>query len=65
MGSTKIEPRGRAVDPAATADIGVMKGNHSENRDLPFKTRPLFNGQVLEAPMAGVTIHHSGSQGKR
>lgn len=64
MGSTKVNPTSRAVNPDAVADMGNMHGNHTEEGNYPFKTTPLYAGRGLEAPMVGTTIHHCGSQGK-
>jgi len=55
-GSTKIEPRSHAVSPEAVAEIGLQVVRHT--------TVPIYEGRGLEAPMAGTTIHHCGSQGK-
>lgn len=61
----KVEPRSRVVNPGAVADMGSMKGNHvMEQGDLPFRTRQLFGGRGLEAPLASHTTHRGGSQGK-
>lgn len=57
MGSTKVEPKSKAVSEVAIADMGLahIRGN----------TTQLYKGRGLEAPMVGTTIHKSGSQGKR
>lgn len=66
MGGVKREPISRAVNPAAVADIGIMKGNHvMDTGDVPFKTRQMYEGRGLQAPMSGCAIHKAGSQGKR
>lgn len=64
MGSTKVEPMPKAVSPAAVADMGIMKGNHADTGDMPFTSRPVYMGRGLQAPMAGCTTYHCGSQGK-
>lgn len=56
IGSTKVEPRSRAVNPAAAAEEGIIEHRHT--------SLPLYEGRGLEAPMRGSTIHHCGSQGK-
>ena len=59
VGSTKVEPRSRAVDVCAVAELGnkiVHVGR--------AQSYPLYEGRGLKAPMAGTTIHHRGSQGK-
>lgn len=55
-GSTKTEPRSRAVNPAAVAELGIIESR--------VNSLPLYEGRGLEAPMRGTTIHHCGSQGK-
>lgn len=56
MGSTKIEPRSQAVNPAAVADIGI--------HNVRTKSIPMYEGRGLKAPMVGTTTHHCGSQGR-
>lgn len=64
MASTKVEPRSRAVSPAATADIGIKKGNHASDSAVTVRhtSRPLYEGRGLEAPMKSTTVHKKGSQ---
>ena len=52
----KREPIPHKVNVAAVADEGlqVIRGT----------SVPLYAGRGIEAPMAGTTIHESGSQGK-
>jgi hypothetical protein len=57
MAGTKIEPRSRAVNPKAVAEIGVH-----QVRKSPVN---LFEGRGLHAPMVSKTVHPKGSQGKR
>lgn len=66
VGSTKVEPRSRAISPGATADIGVKKGNHVSDggHTVRHVSRPLYEGRGLEAPHAGTTVHRKGSQGQ-
>lgn len=65
MGSTKVEPRSEAVNPAYPASLGEMRGNHATDKgDLPYKSVPMYEGRGLSAPMVGTTQHHCGSQGK-
>lgn len=60
---TKVEPKPRAVNPAAVEQLGTMLGNHVEGRGtLPGASVPLYEGRGLKAPMAGQTNHPSGSQ---
>ena len=56
VGSTKVEPKSSAINPAAVADIGIQQ---VRTRSIPFSTGP-----GLTAPMAGIDTHPSGSQGK-
>ena len=42
--ATREAPRIRAANPAAVADMGAAKGNHAENRDLPYSARKLYGG---------------------
>jgi len=74
--ATREAPRIRAANPGAVADLGSMKGNHAENRDLPYKARQLYSGNGYPtklgnelatnvgggSPGAGRTIHKAGSQ---
>jgi len=77
--ATREAPRVRRANPAAVADIGSMKGNHAENRDLPYKARALRDGNGFQpvplgnakatdvgagGPGKGRTVHRSGSQGQ-
>ncbi len=64
VASTKTEPRSTAAIPAGVASLGIAHGNHTLESNPPFSTVPVFNGQGLQAPMAGTTIHHCGTQGK-
>lgn len=56
MGSTKTEPKSRAVNPGAAASIGIQ--------EVRTRSEPLYEGRGLKAPMVGQTNHKSGSQGK-
>lgn len=56
VGSTKVEPMSRAVNPAAVAEIGI-----DESRTTSL---PLYQGRGLEAPMVGTTVYEHGSQGR-
>jgi len=77
--STRVAPRVLSANEAAVADLGSMKGNHSENRTLPYQARPLYNGQGFQpvplgnakatdvgagGPGKGRTIYKSGTQGQ-
>lgn len=66
-GSRKIEPRAHAVSPAGVSQIGEAMGNHATDtaRNLHGSSEPMYKGRGFEAPKAGVTIHHGGSQGRR
>lgn len=61
-GSTKTEPVSRAVSPGAVSQMGNMIGNHSESGTHRVHHEKLFEGRGLKAPMAGTTVHKSGSQ---
>jgi len=56
VGSTKTEPKSKAVDVCAVAELGIHESRHT--------SVPLYEGRGLEAPMVGTTTHKSGSQGK-
>lgn len=57
MGSTKVEPQSRAVNPGAVSRMGIEPG--------PFTTsKQMYEGRGLEAPMKSESSHKSGSQGK-
>ena len=74
--ATREAPRIRRVGEAAVADIGSMKGNHSENRTLPYSARPLYGGNGYPTklgnelatnvsgggPGKGRVVHRAGSQ---
>lgn len=64
VASTKVEPVSRAVPPAYPADLGIMKGNHSEKGTVNVTKVPMYEGRGLKAPMVGTTAHKSGSQGR-
>lgn len=55
MGSTKVEPKAHEVCPEYAADLGLARA---------YTKVPMYEGRGLEAPMAGTTVHHTGSQGK-
>lgn len=57
MGSTKTEPRSRAVDPGYTAQLGNKVG-------VARAIEPMYEGRGLRAPMVSDTRHPAGSQGK-
>lgn len=52
----KVEPKSKAVNPAAVADMGIHQ--------IRTKSITLYPGRGLEAPMVGQTNHKCGSQGK-
>lgn len=56
-GSTKVEPKPRAVNPGAVNQLGNHVGPARAVENL-------YEGRGLKAPMAGETQHKSGSQGK-
>src|SRR5262245_11112942 len=71
----KVEPRPRAINPGAVADLALAKGNHTTDKgDLPFKSRQLDVGRGYQTPVGptkavpgpggGRTIHQRGSQGQ-
>ena len=70
----KGEPRPRAINPGAVADLGIAKGNHTTDGDLPYRARPLDAGRGYQTPVGptaavpgpggGRTIHQRGSQGQ-
>lgn len=54
-GSTKVEPVSTKVNPGGVSEIGAH---------VAMNPSPVFEGRGVRAPMAGTTIHHTGSQGK-
>lgn len=56
VGSTKVEPMSKAVNPAYAAELGIHEVNHT--------SVPMYEGRGLEAPMESCTTHKCGSQGK-
>ena len=64
MGSQKVEPMSKAINPGAVADMGNMKGNHADTGDMPFHSTPMDAGRGYRAPAIGSTTHKGGSQGK-
>lgn len=52
----KVEPTAKAVNPGGVAQIGVAID--------PKVHQPMYEGRGYEAPKAGKTIHHHGSQGR-
>ena len=57
MKTTKVEPHATSVSPAAVSQMGTVV--------VPETKLPnMFNGPVLQAPMAKETIHEKGSQGE-
>lgn len=56
VGSTKVEPVSRAVNPAYVAELGI-----DESR---VRSIPMYEGRGLKAPMVSETSHKCGSQGK-
>ena len=57
-GSTKTEPKSKAVSVGCVSNIGIQQRY--------AKTPPMmYQGRGLEAPAATRTIHATGSQGKR
>lgn len=56
MGATKVEPRSQAISPKLPAREGMQV--------IPTRPTAMYEGRGIEAPMAGKSIHHSGSQGK-
>ena len=61
--SRKIEPRSHGVNPGAVADLGNMKGNHSDNGDHAFVQRPWATVGYSAPPVKGKKINPNGSQG--
>lgn len=56
IGDRKVEPRSKAVNVPAVAEMGQQYVRTSSLK--------LYSGRGYEAPMAGSTVHHCGSQGK-
>jgi len=54
--ATKVEPTSTKVNVEAVSEIGVQQ--------VRTKPAPMFEGPGLKAPMAGCTVHETGSQGK-
>lgn len=63
-GDRKVEPSSRAVNPGGVSQIGTAIGNHSDKGTSGYRGETLYEGRGYEAPMAGVTTHGCGSQGK-
>ncbi len=54
----KVEPRPKAMNPAAVGAMGIHK--------VYVHSKPgLHDGRGFKAPGISSAIHHSGSQGKR
>lgn len=62
-GGRKIEPRGTGVNPGAVADLGNMKGNHSDKGDMPFSPKPWATDGFHAPGVKGKKVNPSGSQG--
>jgi hypothetical protein len=72
----KVEPRSKAVNPAATSQMGSMQGNHVTIPGGPMRTQganvPLYRGagyatpkgptECGQGPGAGRTIMKTGTQ---
>jgi hypothetical protein len=56
VGSTKVEPKSRAVNPGAVSEIGIHQ--------VRTTSLPMYEGRGLEAPMKSETSYNKGSQGK-
>jgi hypothetical protein len=56
MGSTKVEPKPKAISPEAVANIG--------RQQVSYKKFPMYEGRGLKAPMVGTESHPCGSQGR-
>jgi hypothetical protein len=56
MGSTKVEPKSKAVNVSYVAECGI--------HGIRYGSIPMYEGRGLEAPMAGSETHPRGSQGK-
>ena len=52
----KVEPVSKAINPGAAANIGIQQ--------VHTKSKPMYEGRGLEAPMVGTTSHVRGTQGK-
>lgn len=57
MGSTKVEPKPKAVGPGAVSRIGVKTV-------FAKPPSPMMQGRGFKAPMAAKSHHPSGSQKK-
>jgi hypothetical protein len=56
-GDSKVEPRPKAMNPAAVAALGIHK--------VYVSSKPgLHDGRGFKAPGIASTSHHCGSQGK-
>lgn len=65
VSGTKVEPRSRAISPAAVNEMGVSYGTHlTDNRETSGGQSPLTTGPGLKAPMAGSSTSNKGSQGR-
>lgn len=57
MGSQKVEPRSRAINPGAVSEMGTHQ--------VHIRAKPaMVEGRGYKAPMAAASNHKSGSQGK-
>lgn len=55
-GAQKQEPNSQGINPHYAADIGLQH--------VYVRSEPMYEGRGIEAPVAGTTTHHCGSQGK-
>jgi len=56
MGSTKVEPKPKAVNVGYVAQCGIHEVTHT--------TETMYEGRGYEAPGIESSTHHNGSQGR-
>lgn len=65
VAGTKVEPKSRAISPAATNELGVSYGTHlTDGREVSGGQSPFATGPGLKAPMRSQASHKGGSQGR-
>lgn len=57
MKTSKTEPHATSVRPAEVSRMGIVVVPET-------KVQSMFEGPVLQAPMAKETVHEKGSQGE-
>ena len=62
----KVEPKSHGVNPAYTAQLGTMLGNHvtDEGESVKGAFVKMHQGRGYSAPENHSDTHHCGSQGR-